>query len=268
MSATIAAKSTADDVQTLRPSRSLTLGFLAMTPLFCAYEWALASRENEVRNAAEWTMSRALRPFAEQETHARWALLAILVVIALAVAKARGAAISAGVARIVLEAGAAACVLGPLMVVGLWMISDPQPSARLGAELSAPGPELSDAAFAFGAGAWEELLFRVGVYSLVYWLCLRAARAFAIAESVSRIVGDVVGLALSSTLFAAAHFEPLLARLGLPGPEFNVLRFGWLVLGGVCLGILFRWRGPGVAAWTHGLFNVALWVGIDPSVIL
>jgi hypothetical protein len=40
-----------------------------------------------------------------------------------------------------------------------------------------------------------------------------------------------------------------------------------LCLGGLALGLIFRWRGPGVAAWAHALFNVALWIGIDPDVI-
>ena len=34
------------------------------------------------------------------------------------------------------------------------------------------------------------------------------------------------------------------------------------------LALLFLWRGPGVAAWTHGLFNFALILGAGPEVLL
>ena len=44
-------------------------------------------------------------------------------------------------------------------------------------------------------------------------------------------------------------------------------RVGPSALAGILLGLLFRWRGPGVAAWSHGLFNLALLLGIDPDVV-
>ena len=36
----------------------------------------------------------------------------------------------------------------------------------------------------------------------------------------------------------------------------------------ILLGLLFRWRGVGVTAWTHGLFNLALLLGAGPDVFL
>ena len=43
--------------------------------------------------------------------------------------------------------------------------------------------------------------------------------------------------------------------------------YALLIPAGILLGLVFRLRGPGVAAWAHGLFNVALLVGVDPDVL-
>lgn len=248
-------------------SRSLTLGVVAMAPLFAAYEVALATRDSAPRNAAELFFSLTLRPFGEHLAQARWAALCAVALAAAWLARRRSAAILPGVARIVLEALLAACLVGPLMVVGVHSFAERVPSFQVAAELTAPGPSLGDTALALGAGAWEELFFRVGLYSFVYWLALRFCTACFGAESHARALADALGLCVSSTAFAAAHFGPVLERFGFEGPPFEATRFAWLALGGALLGLLFRWRGPGVAAWTHGLFNVALWVGIDPDVI-
>jgi hypothetical protein len=251
----------------LRPSRSLSVGFLAMLPLLCAYEIAVASTPDASRNTSELLLGLALRPLGEDATRGRWVLLGAGALIAFLVAKWRRVNVLAGVSRVVLEGLLAACVLGPLMVIGVHACSDLVTAFPVAASSSAPGPTLADSALAFGAGAWEELAFRVGLYSFVYWLAMRLAGSFGASEVGARLAGDVVGLSLSSLAFAAAHFEGVLAFLGKGGRPFDPALFAWFTLGGALLGLLFRWRGPGVAAWTHGLYNVALWVGIDPSVI-
>jgi membrane protease YdiL (CAAX protease family) len=119
----------------------------------------------------------------------------------------------------------------------------------------------------FGGAAWEELLFRVGIYSFVYWLALRTCTALELGEGLARFAAEALGLVLSSLAFALAHFEPYTRWLGPGGRAFDPESFGWFALAGAVLGVIFRWRGAGVAACAHGLFNVALWIGVDPEVI-
>lgn len=251
----------------LAPSRSLSIGYLAMLPLLAAYEVALLTRPGSARNTAQLVLDLALRPLGEHATQGRWVVLALAALIACAIALRRGAHILGGVARVMLEGLLAACVLGPLMVVVLRSLEGYLPVIDSAWDPGQSVPGLVDSALVFGAGAWEELLFRVGIYSFLYWLALRAAAAFDAGERVARALADVVGLSLSSLTFAAAHFAPVLKLLGPGGRPFDAALFVWLTLGGLLLGLLFRLRGPGVAAWTHGLFNVALWIGIDPDVI-
>lgn len=249
------------------PSRTLSAGVLAMAPLFVALEWVLWSEPDAPRNVGVRLLDIVSQPAGARIEQVRWALLASALLVAAVVMRLRGAPILRTLARIVLEGVGFALLLGPLLVllarsaerwVGVIDVSwDPT---------GAP-PTLSEVSLAVGAGAWEELVFRVGVYSLVYLLALRVGAAFGASEGVGRALAELCGLVLSSLAFAAAHFSPLTDWLSLPARDFRLDSFSWLCLGGVALGLIFRWRGPGVAAWAHALFNVALWIGIDPDVI-
>lgn len=253
------------EVPELAPSRTFALGFLAMVPLLVAYEWAALADPDSPRNSVVLLAERALAPAGEHVAHVRWALLGLVAVGCTFLALRRGASIVASVSRILIEGLLAACVLGPLMVVLVRSLPEFLPQLQPGVERAAPG--LVETALVFGAAAWEELFFRVGLYSFLYWLTLRFVLSFDASERLARACADVAGLVLSSLAFAAAHFAPVLRFLGPGGRPFDAALFTWLACGGALLGLLFRLRGPGVAAWTHGLFNVALWVGVDPDVI-
>jgi membrane protease YdiL (CAAX protease family) len=267
MSTSAAVGSAAPEVSEPEPVsavRTLSLGWLAMLPLFLAYELALAHFGGVRRNTGELLLGLALRPLGEYAALARWLGLALVAAIAYAVTARRGAAVLPGVARIVLEGLGFAVVLGPALVFGL---------RALGRELdvswdpTARPPEIADAAMLFGGAAWEELLFRVAVYSFSYWLIARFYAALDGTAAVGRVLAELGGLGLSSLAFAGAHFERFTGWIGPGGRAWDPAAFAWFALAGVVLGVIFRWRGAGVAAWAHGLFNVALWIGIDPDVV-
>ncbi len=93
-----------------------------------------------------------------------------------------------------------------------------------------------------GAGIYEELLFRLGLLSLVVW----AARQCGFKPGTSAAMG--VGLA--SLLFAAAHHV---------APESEPLCwsvFAFRFLAGVFFSVLFVYRGFGIAAGTHAAYDL------------
>lgn len=246
----------------------LSMAYLAMLPLFAAYEWAGATVPGAPRNGAEMVLSLALRPLGSNAAWARRVLLLVGAVVALALVRRAGGRVRAGVARIVLEGAGFALVLGPVLVLltrllGAWV----EPLQGGWDPTRGVPPELARAALLFGGSAYEELLFRVGAYSFLYWLTLRFLTALVLAERAGRWSAELTGLTGSSVLFALIHMRPLADLLGPGAPPFEGPLFAWLLLAGLVLGLLFRLRGPGVAAWTHGLFNVALLVGIDPDVL-
>jgi len=248
-------------------ARGLSLGYLAMLPLFAAYEWALVAQAGARRNTAELLGDLALRPLAERAAYVRWAVLALAAPLALWSARRRGARVRAGVARIVLEGAAFALLLGPLLVAAMAALGDVLPKLDVSWSPVGAAPGGAQAALVFGGAAWEELVFRVGAYSALFVLARRLALGTGLAGGASRALAELAGLCGSSLAFALLHFEACSAWLGGGGLEFDPALFTWLALAGILLGLLFRLRGPGVAAWTHGLFNLALWIGIDPDVL-
>jgi hypothetical protein len=130
-------------------------------------------------------------------------------------------------------------------------------------------PALAWTAVLCGGAAFEELVFRLGVLSLAYLAVRRGLLALGASPRAAGLGAELAGLAVSAVVFAASHLPLVVERLAGPGGEpFDGAIFTWRVLAGILLGILFRWRGMGVAAWAHALFNLALAIGAGPEVFL
>jgi membrane protease YdiL (CAAX protease family) len=106
------------------------------------------------------------------------------------------------------------------------------------------GPDLREQiVLALGAGVYEELVFRL---YLIAGLMLLFESGFQLRKKHSA----PLAIGLSAIVFAACHFSPI-------GSE----AFGWrpflmLVIAGAYLGVVFSWRGLGVAAGCHAAFNL------------
>jgi membrane protease YdiL (CAAX protease family) len=116
--------------------------------------------------------------------------------------------------------------------------------------------------------AWEELVFRVGLQSALFVLGVQLVHFFTASPTVSRALAEAGSIVIASLCFAAAHLATVTHVLGAGGERFDAAVFSWRFLAGVLLGLVFRWRGPGVAAWAHALFDLALFVGAGPDVFL
>lgn len=245
-------------------SRSLAFGFLAMLPLFLAYE--LGAAESGRRAAAELVLLRPVAPFTEELPYVRVTLLATLTVVTFVWCLRRHLALGPRLARVVIEGFLGALLLGPLtallmQVVGAAPIDLPA-EARVGI------PTLERAAFVAGAAAYEEVLFRVGLYSLLWMLTRRLLRWLGAGDRAARWTAECAAPVGSALCFAAFHLEVCLRHFGPGGEPFDLSVFAWRALAGVLLALLFRWRGPGVAAWAHACFNVSLLLGAGPRVFL
>lgn len=245
------------DVQT-----SLALGFLAMLPLFLFYE--LAARHVGARNTAEVLLGLPLAPFGERADFVRRIALAAGAIVALWHTFAAALGLVPRLVRIVFEGALAAALFGPLLVLLLNLLgAEPPPLQHASA-----APDLPLAGLVCGGAAFEEVVFRVGVQSLVYLLAHRLLSALGASDRAARVTSELVAIALAGIVFAAAHLEVLTRDLGAGGEEFDPRVFTWRALAGMLLSALFRWRGPGVAAWAHALFNLALLIGAGPDVFL
>lgn len=98
-----------------------------------------------------------------------------------------------------------------------------------------------------GAGLYEELLFRV---LLVSALVLLARRVFRWRPGTAGAFATIVG----ALLFSAAHY------VGALGDRFTLESFVFRAISGVFFSAIYLWRGFGIDAWTHALYDVFLLV--------
>ncbi len=98
-----------------------------------------------------------------------------------------------------------------------------------------------------GAGIYEEMLFRLILVPVV----LGIATLLALRGSV-RVAAAIV---VTSALFSAAHYT------GVHGDAFDWFSFSFRFLAGAFFALLFVWRGFGIAAGTHALYDIFVGVG-------
>ncbi len=119
-----------------------------------------------------------------------------------------------------------------------------------GADLSA----LDAVVLSLGAGSYEELVFRVGVFAGGYRLLGLVIRRSEVALAAS--------LVLSSLIFSAIHYAPF----GMDA--FTLWSFMFRAILGMLFAALFWWRGFAVAVYTHALYDIFILVpqsfGADP----
>ena len=94
-----------------------------------------------------------------------------------------------------------------------------------------------------GAGLYEELFFRVLLVSLLIWIFNKWFGSKSWASYASAIL-------LSAILFSAAHYS------GNMGDPFTMSSFLFRFIFGVILNVIYVWRGFGVTAWTHALYDI------------
>ncbi len=246
--------------------RSVSFGVLCMLPLLLGYECALASPTEgaEVtRSTAEAILSKPLGPFGDSiEALVRRSILVTLALYALVGSYRRGVPVVPRVVRVLTEGLVAATLLGPLMALTA-RAAEPFVGAMMIGE-SAGVPNLRRAAFVMGGAAYEELLFRVLAVALVFLILRRGCVWVGLGNRLAYFSGAVGATLASALAFAFFHTDVAAAWLGGGGEPYDAALFTWRAASGVLLTLIVFWRGVGVAAWAHALFNLALLIGVRP----
>jgi len=253
-----------------RWQRGLALGVLAAAPLVVAYEWSVWAQGGVERNTAERLVSLPLLALGAPADAVRQLVVLAGLLVALVLAR-RGAdptvPLAPRVLRVPLEGLVAALLLGPALVVLQDLVGAAPVPLGFPGQAGRTSPSLASGAAVAGGAFWEELVFRVGLLSL-FWLGWRALADFlGASRSLARAFAEVGGVATAAAIFAAFHLDGVSSLVGIAGEPFDGAIFTWRFVGGCLLGVLYRWRGFGVAAWCHGLFNLALLLGAGPDVL-
>jgi membrane protease YdiL (CAAX protease family) len=133
--------------------------------------------------------------------------------------------------------------------LGLWGISRGLGPLidYLGLELNlslARHPALGQVITYVGAGIYEELLFRLLLYSALLMLLRRIGLSTLLAVSLTALA--------SSLLFSAAH------HVGPHGEPLEDYVFLFRTIAGLYFSLVFQWRGFGVAVGAHACYDIVV----------
>lgn len=238
-----------------RVTRSGTYSFLAVLPLFVAYEVLIllvnTPGEAAVRVGADVWIKQILALVGA--TRMFWVGVIVLVVgigVVLHERKRRLPIRPAWFGWMLLESVLYAVIVAVLVsqvISGLFYGIAVQPAALAGQVGESMGlPRML--ALSLGAGLYEELVFRVFLVTGLAWLLTRMGTKSTRAYVVAALVG--------AAIFSAVHY------IGAYGDPFTLASFSFRFLFGLALNGLYLARGFGVAAWTHALYDVMVVTGM------
>jgi len=140
-----------------------------------------------------------------------------------------------------IESAIYALTMGSLIVLVMTRVLGFNP--RLAGGVIAHQGIVARIVMSFGAGVYEETVFRLGIMTAVVAVLERAV-------GLARWVAAVVALAVSAVLFSAMHHLPPY------GDPLSLGVFTFRVLAGVFFGLLFWFRGFAIAVYTHALYDL------------
>ena len=224
-----------------RYSRSAYYSAVAALPLLVIYEILIVlsqSRYWGIRNAADVWIRTFLMAFDLQAQHITFVLIGIsLALIPIAKSRASGIKLKANYFALMLaESLAFSMVLGILL----------QSILQLGG-LSSGGPGsgfIQNLALSIGAGLFEEIIFRVILLNLLFWLLLPLFK--------KKLVATVVSVLLASFLFSLSHY------VGSMADTWQLYSFIFRWGAGLLFTVLYFVRGFAITAYTHALYDI--WV--------
>lgn len=101
---------------------------------------------------------------------------------------------------------------------------------------------LQQMALSLGAGLYEELFFRVILVSALLWIFNHFFS--------HRTTAYMLAILLAALIFSLVHY------VGSMGDPFTLGSFLFRFLFGLSLNAIYVWRGFGMAAWTHALYDL------------
>jgi hypothetical protein len=151
-------------------------------------------------------------------------------------------------AAMLAESTAYALLLG--VVVGSathWLLHGMGARLAIEAGSVASLPLLEAIVLSMGAGVYEELVFRV--------LLVGGLAGVFVASGLARGQAGMFAAVLAALLFSAFHY------IGPYGDPWELASFVFRFLAGLLFSALFLLRGFGIAAWTHALYDIFLFIG-------
>lgn len=214
---------------------------LALTlPIFCGYHVAVVFLD--IRNAAD-VVTREFLALAHQNVWQYWLLTLAIGVVYVGVLALAGRGHHLRTSRFVGIAVEGVIYAVAMRLAASWVIGELQLARGGGIEGRWAGFVMS-----LGAGFYEEVLFRVGLYGLGAKLVTTLVPAFPLRALVAPALWAIV----SALVFSGWHY------VGELGDAFQLRSFVFRAVCGLAFTVIYQFRGFAPAVWTHTLYDV--WV--------
>jgi len=226
-------------------SRDPAVGLFAVLPLWLVYillRWQIAPDE---RNGAEVLLLQEVGRLGARAHLVVMACFALLIAVAARTLVKREVPWSRVAAVIALEGIVYGVMLGPIASAMTSSANRMLSAAAMQSEL------IPNLVGSMGAGIFEELVFRLGLMSLLVWIGMRAVRSWSLPMWFAGLFAVVV----SALVFSWFHH--------VCGEPFDRGVFVFRTMAGVLLGLLMWARGYGVCVYTHTFYNVYLYIRPD-----
>ncbi len=224
-----------------RFSRSAYYSVVSALPLLVVYEILVIltqSRYWGIRNAADMWIRTFLMAFDLRAQHLTFVMIGIaFALIPVAKTRSHGVKLKANFFLLMLaEAFIYSLVLGGVL----------QSILRLSG-LAAGGPgngALQNFALSLGAGLFEEIIFRVLLLNLLFFLLNYIFK--------KKVTTAVISVLAASFLFSLSHY------IGSMADSWELYSFMFRWIAGMIFTVLYFIRGFAITAYTHALYDI--WV--------
>lgn len=223
-------------------TNSLLYSYLISLPLLLLYEVlifiAQPDSENVVRISVDVWIKTLFSYLGQDVLSITLILVALLGIIVLYRERAKLSSLRTGYfGGMLIESTVYAFLLSILIATAI--------SSLLQMVQSSPIQSLSllqQLALSLGAGLYEELFFRVLLVSALLWIF--------------KYFFNKKGIAYGTAILLAALIFSLVHYIGVMGDPFTFSSFLFRFLFGLALNAIYVWRGFGVAAWTHAIYDL------------
>ncbi len=224
-----------------RFSRSAYYSVVSALPLLVVYEILVIMTQSRywgIRNAADMWIRTFLMAFDLSAQHLTFVMIGIaFALIPVAKTRSYGVKLKANFFLLMLaEAFTYSLVLGGVL----------QSILRLSG-LAAGGPgngALQNFALSLGAGLFEEIIFRVLLLNLLFFLLNYIFK--------NKVTTAVISVLAASFLFSLSHY------IGSMADSWELYSFMFRWIAGMIFTVLYFMRGFAITAYTHALYDI--WV--------
>jgi len=221
----------------LTRSRNLPKSFLFILPLLAFYEIGIVLYGTETKNAADSIVTMPFEVFGDSATLAFNSLIIIICFCSIFYIEKKKRLSCRIFIPMFFESAVYGFSLGYVILFFVHGYS-PLDITNLYVHSFIKGIIIS-----LGAGIYEEILFRMLLLSILYFVIVKALR-------INPIIGSLCSILICAFIFSIMHY------MGPSGDSFSISSFSFRLVAGFILSAIFIFRGLGIAVYTHAIYDI------------